>query len=254
MPWQEKIPRILKINVIIFWLFVGIFIFFLQNLLIFIGHGTHYGLAAFGIYCFIISYAGFLPSINLYRLENLLYAMNSFIKLPKETIRTWYSSELENLFKLKRDFVIFSFLGPPLVLSLIHVTKFFQFQKPWFGTQASNTSGIIAFVIWCFLVSHHVLFVYGVVSLINKISKLPGNHLNFQNPDMSIREIGKFLRFVSVNLMIAITLIYLGVWLSPIPMSFITLAWISGSGIFVLGVFLIPQIKIHQIMVIEKKI
>ena len=106
----------------------NIYLFF-AKLIDFHWHGTHYGLAAFGIYCFIISYAGFLPSINLYRLENLLYAMNSFIKLPKETIRTWYSSELENLFKLRRDFVIFSFLGPSSCFKLNSCYKVLSISK-----------------------------------------------------------------------------------------------------------------------------
>lgn len=253
IPWQEKVARGCGFKwPSVFWILVGLLVFLIQYLLVTIFHSTTKGLAAFGIYSAIISYAGILSIFNARRLECLLPSIVGFVQLPSDQCRSWYILELRRIFSFKRNLFMFVILGIPLVVTLLYLTNNFQLKQPWFGNSVSNVYAAFAWAIWCFVIVHHPGFVCDVVLLISRISDLPVKPTIYQYPYVSMKAIAQLMLFISTNYMMVISLILLGIWLSPVPFTWLALIWIVLGGIIVLSIFILPQFKLHKSMIREK--
>jgi len=193
-------------------------------------------------------YGGYLAVLNSRRIASLLPALHRFVQLDKDSLAKWFVKELRKMFSLKRDIVAFACVGLPMIVSLRIITDDFQKELPWFGTTPANWFALAAFAVWCFVVLHHVSFIVQVILLIRKLARLPVRISLHQHPQDSILAVGRLLFFISMSLSVGAALVYVGVWLSPIPVTWITLGWAMVLGILLMSVFVLPQYKIHLLM------
>lgn len=253
LTWPEQVSEKLHFRRPIFLcVLLPIALFTVQYFLVRIHHSEAHGLTVFAVYLGLIGYIVYLIPFNAKLLVRLFSSMSSLVDLDQASFQTWRQSQLKKLFSLKRDFNYFLFLGPLASFTLIYATDFFKKNEPWFGNTASDFFAFGAFLLLCFVGSQFFRFTLEFVKVVEDITKLqlviPVYQHPLTSPLASIRNIGKFLFVAAMAEAFGLIIVYVGIFVSPIPINWMIISWMAMLGCCVLRLFLVPQLYLHKVL------
>ena len=249
LTWPEQISKIFPVrHPLIFWIILPEVLFLGQYIIVKACGSSAHGMLAFAIYLGILGYLALLIPFCAKQLLGLMPALSTFIEADKLAVQDWFLSRLKRLYSFRSDAVAFAILGPFLTASLLYVTNFFRYEKPWFGNRISDLYALVAFLLFSLLGAHHIRFIISVIAIMKQISRLPIKVTIYQHPVNSVRAVGRVMFVVAMNGAVALALCYLGVFVSPAPLGWIIVFWMVAAGLLLLALFILPQYEIHKIM------
>lgn len=247
--WPERMARLCLGRLhFFFWPFVGAAVFVGQVRLIEIRSGCWAGMAVFATYLGLLGYLGVLSAHFRRRLSSLLPVVEAFVDEPPEPLREWYRTRIRALCGSAWDFVLFLFILVFGTATLICLTDFFRRTTPWFGNPYSDYYALGAFGLFCLLVSHHLRLAFSIVFLAKSIAQKPVRVRLCPDPDRSVTALGRLLFTVSFNYAVGAGILYLGIYVSPLPITPLAVFWMCVIGCVLLFIFLYPQAYLHLAM------
>lgn len=250
--WQEKVAQFFGFKKFywLFWILLGVLIFTFQFILIHVTDGTTNGLSAFGIYCFIISYSAILSIAIAKIFDQVLNKLKDYTN--NANTKQINNSTIEKIFSIRRDLKFFSTIGVGYFVTLLLITKFFSNQVPWFGNIYTNIVATIAWLFWCFITVPQISMIWEIMLFSSKLKILNLSSEFFSHPINGINDLGRLFFIVSLNQSGILGLIYLGIYVSPVPIGWPAIFWMGIGGVCVFLSFLIPQINLHKYLLREK--
>ena len=247
-PFFERITRKLPLPYQISWLIISEIIFLFHYLVLLFFADDKYtsfeyllveSIAPILLALIIISIISFSK-----RLENFTLALKIFINLPEDKLLEWYSALVNDAFSSKRMVAY----GLPLGLLCVVLAIF---TKPLI---INSPIAEFSFCVLLFFLGFSGGCMLSSMIGIGKIIYLVGNIKNlkvsiYQHPSASIKAAGKLLFSISVSslLIYLIGLVY--VYLKGALEGFFVSILMTVFALWVIGYFIFPQMKIHELMV-----
>lgn len=190
---------------------------------------------------------GFLPGVIAIStiwfskiLENFTPSLFMFIDWTKERTLNWYSAEIRSIFNFKR-MALSGFLMAVIMVPL-------SFQGPLMPIHIiPSASFILMMVSMNFLAGSLIYVLVRICCMVNHLGEIESIKISvYQHPLSSIKAVGKLMGQISMaTMLIYILAVSFHIFTRSDPMMIsITIFF----GIFVLFIFIFPQIKIHKIM------
>lgn len=250
-PLFERISNRLPLPYPIAWLVISevLFLFYFLVLLLFEGIDIqHIGAdAILPILLTLISTGVILFSKSM---ENFTDSIKTFIDWPEEKIISWYSKLIQNTFSAKQ---MIKYAIPLSIISVFVSLGFKDFDSTQAKFAYSSFMFLIGFAGGCML--HSMIGIGRIVSALGDIEKLKVSI--YQHPTTSIKAAGKLLFGISIFAAItyATALIYVCIEYrerlilgGALTRDFCIIFILVAFGLFVIGYFIFPQIKVHDLM------
>lgn len=244
-PFPEQISKHLPLPYPISWLVISEMLFFFYFLVVLFFPDeeitTQYILRREAILPILLTLMSTGIILFSKRMENFTQAVKTFIDWPEEKIITWYSKLIKKAFSTKKMMIHGITLGVICVLTCL-------FKK---GVQINPIQ--ISYLSIVFLVGlmggamfSSMLGIGQIISSLGNIEELKVSI--YQHPSASVKAAGKLLFTISLYAAITYLVGLSYVFLSGFQANPLTLLLLIGFGIFVIGYFIFPQIKIHDLM------
>jgi len=246
-PFVERISNILPLPYPIAWLLISEILFLFHFLVLFFFADKKYITFPYiAIDAIIPILLTLMPTAIISfskRLEDFTDALKTFIDWPEEKIVEWHAKLISNAFRTKQ-MVRYGIILGIIVLIMCRGIKSLQTNS-----LPADISYLIFIFLLAFLGGATLYSMLGIAKIVNALGDIKELKVSiYQHPTASIKAAGKLLFGISsyAAFIYIIGLIY--VFLKGIMGGFTVTVFFVGFGLFVIGYFIFPQIKIHDLM------
>lgn len=251
IPHQEKLVSKIPFPYPITWLIIGGLVFFVHFLTLQFYEESMKLLEVSIILSILICFEGGVIIWASKELAKFYTVLSNVVDLSKEDIIKWYNEQLKNVFNNKRAFIVGLIIASGILLTV----NLNPSWPSWFISSNAKISFNFLLLVVAYLMGAGLYVMIMTAVLVDSISKLPLRISIYQHPTTSIKALGYLLLKFSFCGVIVYSLWISAILYSPLAKNFnnpIILLWIITLGIIILSYFIIPQYKIHKIMVNEK--
>jgi hypothetical protein len=253
-PFPERISNHLPLPYPIAWLVISEMLFFLHFLVMSFcnkGHPSTQDIGKDAILPILLTLISTGIILFSKRMEDFTQAIKTFIDWPENKIMTWYSNLIRKAFSTKTMVVYGITLG--VICVLASLSYLYKTNIPIDYIQISRLSLLFLVGLMGGAMFSSMLGIGQIISSLGNIEELKVSI--YQHPSASVKAAGKLLFIISlyaaITYLVGLSYAFLPGFQfpknEPQENFFIALILI-GFGIFVIGYFIFPQIKIHDLM------